>query len=153
MLVIKNQVHIKCSLEKVFSFVANPENFPKWNYYLQAVQKIENGNPVTGSVYRQVRKKDELYYMITAIKENEFIEFKSVRSRFLKFKRQFTFSVSTDGCIIDDLFEIRTWLPSFINIQLAKKPQKAVNENLLKLKQLLETGETILQDGKKSGLT
>ena len=150
MITLKNNISINKPIEKVFGFIANPENLPKWNYYLKTVHKIADGNPVIGSQYHQVRKKDEQYFAITGFEENRSIEFTSTKSSFLKFKRQFTFSIFEGVCMIDDIFEISTGLPvpAFINKLLGKKPQMAVKENLLKLKQLLETGQTILQDGR-----
>jgi len=111
---------------------------------------MADGNPVIGSQYHQVRKKDEQYFTITGFEENKTIEFSSTRSSFLKYKRQFTFTVLEGTCMVDDIFEISTGLPlpALINKLLGKKPQMAVKENLLKLKQLLETGQTTLQDGR-----
>jgi uncharacterized membrane protein len=149
MLTLKNQLQINCPLEKVFGYLSMPENFPKWNYYLRSVKKIAEGHPIIGASYHQVRIKDEQYFTISAYDENNYIEFNSTGGTFLKFKRRFSFSATAGGCIIDDLFEIRTFLPSFINKIIAKKPQAAVKENLLKLKELLETGATILQDGRR----
>jgi len=149
MLTMKNQVDINCPLEKVFNFLSNPENFPKWNYYLRSVRKIAEGNPIIGATYHQQRIKDEHYFTISAYEENKLIEFNSTGGSLLKFKRRLNFAATNDGCTIKDIFEIRTFLPSFINKLIAKKPEAAVKQNLLKLKELLETGETVLQDGRR----
>ena len=151
MLTMLNNVEIDCPLQKVFAFIAQPENLPLWNYYLRTVTKTAEGNPFIGATYHQQRIKDEQHFAITAYEENKLIEFTSTGG-FIKFKRLFTFAASGNGCIINDSFQISTYLPSFINKLIAKKTKAAVKENLLKLKQLLETGETILQDGRKISL-
>ena len=91
MITLKNSISINKPIEKVFGFIANPENLPKWNYYLKTVHKIADGNPVIGSQYHQVRKKDEQYFAITGFEENRSIEFTSTKSSFLKFKYSFPF--------------------------------------------------------------
>jgi len=148
MLKIKNSVLIEVSTEKVFAFLAVPENLPHWNYYLVSVNKISTGKPIIGSQYHQIRKKDEQYFEITGFEENTFIEFTSIRSSFIQFKRQMSFSSAHNGCIVDDLFELKSIVPSFLMRLFTKNIQKAVSENLGKLKQLLETGGTTLQDGR-----
>ncbi len=152
MLTMINQVQIDCPPENVFAFISKAENFPKWNYYLVSVIKTSEGNPFIGATYHQTRKKDQQDFAITAYEENRTIEFSSVGKGLIRYKRKFNFTSTEEGCMIDDLFQIRTFLPGFINRMIAKRPQAAVKENLLKLKQLLETGETILQDGRKVGL-
>ncbi len=147
MLTMINQIAINCPIQKVFSFIAQAENFPKWNYYLLSVTKTAEGKPIIGATYHQTRIRDQQNFTITRYEENKVIEFSSFGG-FLKYIRRFSFSPSGNGCIVDDLFQIRTYLPGFINRIIAKRPQAAVKENLLKLKQLLETGETTLQDGR-----
>lgn len=152
MITLRNTIDINAPLEMVFKFLANPENFPKWNYYLKTVKKIADGNPVIGSEYHQVRKSDEQYFAIASFKESELIEFASIRKPSIKFKRCFTFSATEAGCRVDDLFEFGYWVPSFIGKIVSKKPEKAVKDNLMKLKELLEYGETTLQDGRSVSL-
>jgi len=148
MLKIKNSILIQVSTEKVFAFLAVPENLPLWNYYLITVNKISTGKPVIGSQYHQVRKKDEQYFEITGFEENKLIEFTSTRPSLIQFKRKMFFSSTNNGCTIDDVFELKSIVPSFLLRLLTKNIQKAVNENLGKLKQLLQTGTTTLQDGR-----
>jgi len=144
-----NEVSVNCPLEKVFSFLAAPEKFPLWNYYLRSVQKVQEGNPVIGARYHQQRVKDEQNFSVTAFEKNKYIEYSSTGGTWLKFKRRFNVSMVNSVCIVEDRFEIRTFLPSFINSIIAKKPAAAVKENLLKLKELLETGTTVLQDNRR----
>lgn len=148
MIILRNTIDINVPLQRVFIFLADPENFPKWNYYLKTVKKIADGNPVIGSEYHQVRKTDEQYFAITEFKEDELIELTSIKKSKIKFKRRFTFSATENGCRVDDLFELGTWGPSFIGKLVSKKPEKAVKENLMKLKELLENSTTILQDSR-----
>jgi len=148
MVIIKNEIQIDSELEKVFSFLANPENLPKWNYYLVTVKKIKEGNPVIGSQYHQVRKKDAQYIELTALEGNKLIEFSSIKSSFIRFKRRMFFSATANGSLIDDIIELRSFIPSFLLRLFTKKIQEAVKANLYKLKELLETCTTTLQDGR-----
>jgi len=148
MIVLRNSIIINAPLEKVFNFLAAPENFPKWNYYLKTVSKIGEGNPVIGSTYHQIRKADEQYFTISGFKENEYLEISSTKKSAITFKRKFSFSTTENGCCINDYFELAPRVPNFIGKWLSKKPQKAVGENLMKLKELFEKGATTLQDGR-----
>ncbi len=148
MIVLRNSIIINAPLEKVFKFLADPENFPKWNYYLKTVRKVGDGNPVIGSTYHQVRKADEQYFTISGFKENEFLEVSSTKKSAITFKRRFSLSAKENDCCLNDHFELAPLVPNFIGKWVSKKPQKAVGENLMKLKELLETGATTLQDGR-----
>lgn len=148
MIILRNTINFDVPSQKAFQFLADPENFPKWNYYLKSVRKMVDGNPIIGSVYHQVRNTDEQFFTITRLEENRIIELTATKKSKIKFRRLFTFSTTTDGCSIEDHFELAPWVPTFIGKLINKKPQKAVKENLIKLKELLETGQTLLQDKK-----
>ena len=146
---ITNTISVNTSPDTVFAFLANPGNLPLWNYYVVSVNKVSPGKPIIGSQYQLVRKKDNYYFEYTGFVENEFLEFTGIRNSFVKFKRRMSFSANDNSCIINDLFELGSVIPSFLLRLFTKKLHGALYENLLKLKQLLETGETVLQDGRK----
>ncbi len=58
MLHFQNQVQIDRPVEDVFPFATAPENFPKWNYYVQSVTRTSPGNGGVGAEYHQVRRED-----------------------------------------------------------------------------------------------
>lgn len=148
MVVIKNAISINLTRDKVFNFLRNPITLPLWNYYIKSVQKISAGDEEVGSRFHQVRKNDEQFFFISKLEKNNFLEFKTEPNSSLNFIRQITFS-EVDGITqIDDRLCIDTGYPLFLQKLFSVKIKHAVKENLIKLKELLETGKTELQDGR-----
>ena len=46
MIRFENTVEIDHPIESVFSFVANLENVPRWNYYVVDVRQLSEGSPL-----------------------------------------------------------------------------------------------------------
>lgn len=152
MIRIKNQISIDLKRERVFNFLSNPVTFPLWNYYIKNVQKISSGSEVVGSRFHQIRKNDEQIFVISRFEINKFIEFKSEPDSSLQFIRQMKFSEVDGVALIDDCLDLDTGYPLLLQKLFTNKIKRAVKENLLKLKELLETGETRLQDGRVSAI-
>lgn len=152
MILIKNTISIEAKLEAVFHFLADPEKLPNWNYYIQKVYKTSPGNDALGSRFRQIRKNDEQIFEITKFHKNQLIEFTTISNSSVKFKRLLTFTELNERCVIEDNFELDTGHPIFLQRLLRHKIKKGIKENLMNLKQLLETGQAILQDGRVSSL-
>ena len=152
MIVIKNSISIKTKIGVVFHFLATPENLPKWNYYIQEVHKISSGNNDLGSRFHQIRKGDQQTFEITEYKRNKLIEFTTISNSSIKFKRRLKFSEFNSHCLLEDEFELDTGHPWLLQKLLHYKIRKGIKDNLLKLKQLLETGQTVLQDGRLSSI-
>jgi hypothetical protein len=150
---IKNIISIGMLTNVVFAFVSNPINFPLWNYYIRSVKKISSGNDEVGTRYHQVRKTDEQIFAVTMFEINKFIEFKTEPNSSIHFTRQMAFTDENGITVIDDYFEIDSGYPLFLAKPFNNKLKNAVRENLDKLKELLETGRTRLQDGKEIALT
>jgi uncharacterized membrane protein len=150
MILIENSISIKADVGKVFNFLADPEKLPKWNYYVKKVYRKSSGNSELGSRYRQIRKNDEQTFEITKFQKNKLIEFTTTPNSTIKFKRKLTFSENHSHCEVTDYFELDTGHPLILQKVLRYKIRKSVKENLMKLKQLLEMGRTILQDGRIS---
>lgn len=145
---INNTIYINVPVERLFNFLSRPENLPLWNYYLKSVRKISNGINIIGARYHQERKDDEQVFEITRFEQNKLIEFKSLEDSKLRFKRQLIFSQIDGQTFLQDFFEVDTGLPLMLQKLFRGKLRSAVKENLAKLKQLLETGQTTLQDGR-----
>jgi polyketide cyclase/dehydrase/lipid transport protein len=56
---------IERPLAEVFAFVSDPENLPRWNYYVIGCTKLEAGPTRVGSTYRLVRKSDTRVFGVT----------------------------------------------------------------------------------------
>jgi len=143
-----NSASIETNVEKVFKFLADPENIPLWNYYIKEVSKISPGTIEIGARFHQIRKNDEQTFEITKFQKNKIIEFTTDSSSSIQFKRQLIFQEKNSHCLVEDHFELDTGYPLFLQKLFSKMIKKSIKENLIKLKQLLETGRTVLQDGR-----
>lgn len=56
MISFQNQVEIERNVEQVFSYIADLENIPQWNYAIGETRKVTPGPPSVGSRYRQKRE-------------------------------------------------------------------------------------------------
>jgi uncharacterized membrane protein len=145
----ENIIDIQRPVDAVFDFVTRFENLPKWNYYVLNVQK-ETPEPLgEGVVFHQERQSDAQDFRVVEYVENERVTVKTTPASKPRFKRRFLFE-EVDGAtrMVD------TWLMLELDVNpvvawLGKnRVRAAVAENLTKLKQLLETGKTRLQDGR-----
>jgi hypothetical protein len=51
----ENTVTITRPVEEVFTYLADAENLPQWNYAIEQTRKISPGPVGVGTVYRQTR--------------------------------------------------------------------------------------------------
>lgn len=150
MTILENRITINKPLNEVYDFIYDFKNIPRWNYYVEKVTEIpENGSDK--KIYHQVRKNDEQTFVITESEFPALIKIETLNKTGIRFKRFFTFKASGPGkCIINDHFEVDFRIPEWMSGLAKNKMKKAVQENLFKLKELLEAGETVLQNGKLS---
>lgn len=146
MVAFENIVEIRKPIEAVFEFVAHLENVPKWNYYVVSVQPRDGTTPHLGATYHQIRRQDEQTFQITDYQLNQRLVIATTPGSKPAATRHMTFEVLPNGTKLIDQWELGVnpligWLGK-------GKIQAAVSENLGKLKQLLEQGETHLQDGR-----
>ena len=150
MIKFQNSISIEVPIEKAFDFIAGPENFPHWNYYLKSVTKISEGETMLGARFHQIRKQDEQVFEITQFEQYKLIELTTLPKANLYAKRLIVFSTTGQGTQIEDFFELDSGHPSFLQKLFVGKTKRAIKENLDKLKELLETGYSTLQDGRIS---
>jgi uncharacterized membrane protein len=144
----QNVVEINVPVADVFGFVADMRNTPKWNYFVTRVIQ-ENGNgPTLGARYQQTRQTDNQRYEITHYEHGQSLTIESLPGSSLEFKRHFRFAPSPDGTRLIDQMWLRTRYPGILERLAVRGVRKAVAENLGKLKELLENGQTQLQDGR-----
>lgn len=135
---------IERPISEVFSFISDPENLPRWNYYVIGCTELDASPARVGSTYRLVRKSDTRVFSVT--------EFKQDRRLVIRFRAptppleiRFTLQSTGTGTRLTDEWELRG-IAGFV-AGLATAPiKRAVGQNLGKLKELLETGRTQLQD-------
>jgi uncharacterized membrane protein len=148
MIEFENIIEIKRPVEDVFSFVSNFEHNPKWNYYVLEVKKTTAGPAQAGATFYQTRRADSQFFTITEYEPGKRVTIQTMTDSRPAFEMSFSFQSVDDGTRITDKWKLELGLPLFIE-KLAKwKVKKAVKQNLVKLKELLENGRVQLQDGR-----
>ncbi|WP_421764725.1 hypothetical protein [Ekhidna sp.] len=148
MLSISNTISIDKPLSEVFAFVSDQRNNPKWNYYVMSVEKTNEIEGV-GAEYLQTRKSDEQKFGVVVFKVNKRLVIQSIPGQRLKVRRELIFKGNEKQTIIYDQIDFKVPLPKFLSSLILKGPRNGVKQNLAKLKQLLETGHVVLQDGRE----
>jgi hypothetical protein len=142
-----NHLVIDRPLGEVFSFVANFENMPRWNYFVVDVTNESAPAIGVGTTYRQRRKSDEQRYVVTEFDPGVLVTVRTLPpARDLQMR--FTFEPYGSGTRLTDEWVLATGLPRWLEGIGAARVSSAVRENLAKLKELLETGRVRLQDGR-----
>lgn len=149
MIEFSNQVTIQRPLEEVFAFVADFENVPKWNYYVVSVEQTSGVEPEVGATYHQVRRQDQQDFAIRTYLPNRQVKVQTLPGSQPEFEMTFEFQAEGDKTRLIDSWKLTTGRPALLEKLAAGQVKRAVKENLGKLKQLLESGQTRLQDGRQ----
>ena len=147
MIRFSNTLTINRPVEEVFELVSNFENMPKWNYFVVSVRKVSDGPIGMGSSFDQVRKTDRQRYEVSEYVRNQRVSVKTLPPA-PPLKMRFIFEKIGDATRLTDEWELETGRNPLLEWLGTMKIKSAVAENLEKLRQLLETGETRLQDGR-----
>ncbi len=152
MLEFENTITINRPVSEVFEFVADPENFPRWNYYVLTVRKLSSGPIGVGTAYHQVRKTDEQDFRIIEFERNRRMTLKTSPYSTPQLEMRLTFQEQGGATHLRDVWKLDTGLPTPLEWLGARRVRSAVAENLAKLKQILEQGQVVLQDGRAVSL-
>jgi uncharacterized membrane protein len=148
MISFENTIEIQLPVKEVFEFVANFENTPKWNYFVTNVRQIEGSAPGAGAVYHQRRIHDEQTYRVTDYKTDHSVAIKTIKGSTPALERHMVFESTANGTRIRDQWNLELSTNPLVERLGKGRVKSAVAENLGKLKQLMETHETRLQDGR-----
>jgi uncharacterized membrane protein len=145
----ENSIRIDRPVDEVFVYLSDFENIPKWNYYvLEASQRTDSPIGV-GTTYHQVRKTDEQDFRITEFEPNHMVAVKTLPQSSPGFERRFTLYEEGNTTRIRDEWKLDTGRPAILERLAGGRVKSAVAENLAKLKELLQEGRTVLQDGRQ----
>jgi carbon monoxide dehydrogenase subunit G len=147
MIRFKNTVVIGRPGDEVFSFLSNFENMPKWNYFVLEVRKLTDGPVGLGSTFHQVRKSDEQQYRIVEFEPDRTVAVETLSAPHLRMR--FALEPEGGGTKLTDEWELQPTGLGLLAQLAAGKIRSAVAENLGKLKELLETRQVTLQDGRR----
>ncbi len=148
MLCFENTVEISRPVAEVFAFIADFETVPRWNYYVISVRRLSAGLAGAGTVYHQVRKGDAQDFEIFDFQPNHRVGIRTLPGSRPAFERVFTLEETETGSRITDVWELETGLNRLVERLGTGTIKAAVAANLGKLKELLESGQTRLQDGR-----
>jgi uncharacterized membrane protein len=144
-----NTIHIDRPVGEVFAYLSDFQNIPKWNYYVLEVRQLSD-NPIgVGTTYHQVRKSDEQDFRIIEFEANNTVAVKTLPQSSPSFERMFTLYEEGDTTRLGDDWKLDTGSPTILERLARRRVKSAVAENLTKLKELLEEGRVVLQDGRQ----
>jgi uncharacterized membrane protein len=145
----ENTIRIERPIEEVFAFLSDFENIPKWNYFVLEVRQLSESPVGVGTIYHQVRKTDEQDFHITEFEANRTVAVKTLPHSSPSFERRFTLYEEGNTTRIRDEWMLNTGRPAVLEKLTGGRVKSAVAENLAKLKELLEEGRVVLQDGRQ----
>ena len=145
----ENTIRIERPVEEVFAFLSDFENIPKWNYYVLEVRQLSE-NPIgVGTTYHQIRKTDEQDFRIIEFEPNHTVAVKTLPQSSPDLEMRFTLYEEGGTTRIRDEWKLDTGSPTILERLARRRVKSAVAENLAKLKELLEEGQVVLQDGRQ----
>jgi uncharacterized membrane protein len=153
MIAFRNKFIIQRPVGEVFAYLENFENIPKWNYFVRSVRKLSAGPIGLQTVFHQVRRDDEQTYEIVVYQKNEALAVRTRPGSRPWFERAFSFRAADGGTEIADDWKLETGKGPLLEKLFSSTVKRAVSANTSRLRQLLETGATTLQDGRKIELS
>jgi len=147
MLEFENTIRIDRPVDEVFAFLSDFENIPKWNYYVLEVRQLSESPIGVGTTYHQVRKTDEQDYRIIEFEPGHTVGVKTLPQSSPDLEMRFTLDEEGNTTRVRDEWKLDTGRPAILERLAGGKVKSAVAENLAKLKELLEEGRVVLQDG------
>ena len=149
----QNVIEIQAPINDVFEFVADMRNMPKWNYFVTRVTQENGDGPEIGARYHQTRKTDSQRYEIIHYEPRQSLIIKTIPGSSPMFERHLRFETSAIGTRLIDEMTLHTGYPGILERVVVGRTRRAVAENLGKLKELLEYGQTQLQNGRGTYLS
>ena len=149
MLEFENAIPIDRPIDEVFAFLSDFENIPKWTYYVLEVRQLSESPIGIGTTYHQLRKTDQQDFHIIEFEPNNTVAVKTLPQSSPSFERRFTLYEEGDTTQIRDQWKLDTGRPALLERLARGRVKSAVSENLRKLKELLQEGRVVLQDGRE----
>ena len=143
MATFQNTVTIRRAVEDVFTFLADFENIPKWNYAIVETKKTSPGAVGVGTTYRQIRSipdRREEGFEVTAFESASRLEVHGDIGPFIA-TISYLLTPIGDGTRLNNAVDLK---PSSAVLRLfaplaVSRVKASVAANLEKLKQVLET--------------
>ena|SRR5438128_1899662 len=97
---------IERRVSEVFAFISDPENLPRWNYYVIGCLKLDASPARVGSTYRLVRKSDTRVFSVTEFKQDSRLVIR-FRAPTPPLEIRFTLESTGSGTRLTDEWELR----------------------------------------------
>ena len=141
MATFENTVRIRRPIEKVFGFLSQFENVPKWNYAIVETRKVSEGPVGVGTIYHQVRSvpsRSEERFEVTVYNPPRHLE---IRGQLGPFPSRLSYALDAlpEGTRVTNTVQLELRGPGRLLGRVAvPRVRDAVAANLGKLKELLE---------------
>jgi carbon monoxide dehydrogenase subunit G len=140
-----NAVEIERPAEEVFTYLADFENVPRWNYAIEHTTKVSDGPVGVGTVFRQIRSlpsRSEESFEVTAFEPNHRLAIEGQVGSFAS-HIEYRIEPGAESTRVTNQVDLKPKGVLGLVGQLASSRVKdAVAKNLGELKRLLEaTGE------------
>jgi uncharacterized membrane protein len=145
----ENTIRIDRPVEEVFAFLSDFENIPKWNYYVLEVRQLSEGLIGVGTTYHQVRKSDQQDLRVIEFEPGHTVAVKTLPQSSPDLEMRFTLYEEGITTRVRDEWKLNTGRPAIFERLAGGRIKSAVAENLARLKELLEEGQVVLQDGRQ----
>ncbi len=141
-------IEIARPVDEVFAYVADFTWTPTWNYWVRSVRKTTPGPVGVGTTFHQVRRADEQDYRITNYEPPYRVTITTLEGSRPAFTRAIVLHPTPTGTHLTDRWQLDTGHPAWLQNLSAGRIRAAVTDNLARLAELLETGHTVLPDGR-----
>ena len=138
-----NAVEIECPVGEVFSFLADFENVPRWNYAIVETRKVSPGPVGVGTTYRQIRslpRRSEESFEVSAFEPDRKLAIRGTLGPFAS-ELEYRLEPLPAGTRVTNEVELRPrGIIGLIGQAGSSKIRDAMARNLRELKRLLESG-------------
>jgi hypothetical protein len=144
-----NRERIERPPEFVFKVLADLENLPIFQLFDMQVRQASSGEVGVGTTYHLDRKGDRRTLRIYEFQANRSLGIETVENKPPRVNLHF--EVEPDGPAqtrLSAYAQVDTGLPGLMEKLAAGRIRSMVDENVYKLKELLDTGRTTLPDGR-----
>jgi uncharacterized membrane protein len=147
-LTFTNTIQITRPAHEVFGFLEDFTHMPLWNYWVRHVAQDTDGPVRVGTVFHQIRLDDQQSYRLVEQDPPRRLTVTTLDGHRPAFTRSITLEPVAGGTHITDHWELDTGHPALLQRLAAGRIRDGIITNLTKLKELLETGRTVLPDGR-----
>lgn len=148
MLSFTNTLEIARPIDDVFDYLEDFTNIPRWNYWVERVDRNPHGPVGVGTVFHQTRRDDQQRYQLTAHQRPHTLTVSTLPGERPAFVRTLQLESHGDATVLVDTWQLDSGHPRPIQRIATDRIRRAVARNLGCLKQLLEHGRTVLPDGR-----